>query len=118
MIKLVAMLKRREDLTLEEFLDYYERRHGPLFARSIPPDVADAIIYYVQNHAVALGATGGDPPFDCVTEFGFEDLEGLRRWTSWYLGPEGNVLREDEEKFMDTSRRVVVVTEEHRLPHR
>ena len=118
MIKLVALLKRRDGLTLEEFLHYYERRHAPLFARSIPTDVADAIVSYTQNHAVALGGSAMDQSYDCVTEFRFDDLAGLRRWSDWYLGPEGKVLRDDEENFMDTSRRVVVVTEERSHPHR
>jgi len=117
-IKLVALIKRRSDLSLEEFLTYYEREHAPLFARSIPADVANAITYYAQNHAVQLGTGASDPPFDCVTEFGFDDVDGMRRWTSWYLGDEGKVLRDDEERFMDTSKRVVIVTREHRLPHR
>ena len=117
MIKLVVLLKRRPDLSLEEFRRCYELEHAPLFARSIPSEVADAISYYEQNHAAALGGDG-EPPFDCVTEFGFEDVEAMRRWTSWYLGDGGRVLREDEQRFMDTSRRVVVVTEERRLPHR
>jgi uncharacterized protein (TIGR02118 family) len=117
-IKLIALIKRREDFTLEEFREYYEQKHVPLFARSIPPEVADAIIYYVQNHAVRLGQSSPNPPFDVVTEFGFEDVEGMRKWTDWYLGPEGQVLRDDEKNFMHISRREVVVTEERRLPHR
>ena len=117
MIKLVAMLKRREDLSLDEFRAYYTDTHVPLFVRTIPPDIADAITHYVQNHAVQLGETT-DPAFDCIVELGFDDLDGLRRWTSFYLGPEGHVLRDDEEKFMDVDKRVVVVTEEHRRPHR
>jgi uncharacterized protein (TIGR02118 family) len=118
MIKLVALIKRRPGWTLEAFLTYYEQQHVPLFARAIPAEVADAIRYYAQNHPVRLGAGTAGPPYDCVTEFGFDDLDGLRKWTSWYLGPEGKVLRDDEERFMDTDQRIVIVTEEHRLPHR
>lgn len=118
MIKLVALLKRRPELSLEQFRDYYEHRHAPLFQRSIPPEVADAIKYYAQNHAVPLGSRGSESPFDCVTEFGFDDLERMRRWTSWYLSDAGKVLRDDEERFMDTSKRVVIVTDEHRIAHR
>lgn len=118
-IKLIALLRRHPDVSSEQFLRHYEGEHARLFAQSIPPDVAEAIKYYVQNHAVHLGpGTAGDPPFDCVTEFGFDDLDGMRRWTSWYLSDDGKVLRDDEERFMDTSRRVVIVTEEHRLAHR
>ena len=118
MIKLIAMLKRRPDWTLEDFQAYYEQKHVPLFAQTIPPEVQDAIIYYVQNHAVQLPGSSSDPPFDVVTEFGFESIDDMRTWTDWYLGPEGKVLRDDEETFMDVPKRVVCVTEEHRLPHR
>ena len=43
MIKIVALIKRRPDVTLEQFCEYYEHHHAPLFHRSIPPEVADAI---------------------------------------------------------------------------
>lgn len=112
MIKIVALLKRRTDLTLAEFAEYYEQRHAPLFAEVIPPEVEHAITHYAQNHAVALG--GREPVWDCVTEIGFRDLAGMRVWSDWYSGPQGAVLREDEEKFMDTSARIVVVTDERR----
>jgi uncharacterized protein (TIGR02118 family) len=118
MVKIVALLKRRSEVTLEEFCTYYEQHHAPLFARSIPPEVAEAITHYVQNHALRLGRPQTDPPYDCVTEIGFDDLAGMQKWTTWYLGPEGKVLRDDEERFMDPSQRVIIVTEEHRLPHR
>jgi len=115
MVKIVALLKRREGVSLEEFCDYYEHHHAPLFHRSIPPEVADAITRYVQNHALQLGSGGTEPAYDCVTEIGFADLAGMRLWSEWYLGEEGAVLRDDEERFMDPRRRVVIVTEEHDL---
>jgi uncharacterized protein (TIGR02118 family) len=111
-IKIVALLKRRPDLTLEEFSHYYEHEHAPLAARSLPPEVARAVKRYVQNHAVRLGRSQSDPPYDCVTEIGFNDMAGVELWTDWYRGEGGKVLRDDEENFMDTSRRVVIVTDE------
>ena len=36
----------------------------------------------------------------------------MELWSSWYLGDEGKVLRDDEETFMDPLQRVVVVTDE------
>ena len=115
MIKIVALLKRRQDVTLEDFCRYYEYEHAPLFHRSIPPEVAGAIKHYVQNHALRLGRSATDPPYDCVTEIGFDDLAGMELWTKWYLGDEGKVLRDDEEKFMDPRQRVVIVTDERRI---
>lgn len=112
MIKMVVLIKRRPDLTLEEFCAHYERKHAPLAAGAIPADVAEAIKHYGQNHAVRIGRGTTDPPYDCVTEFEFDDLAGLKRWTDWYSSEEGKVLRDDEERFMDISRRVVIVTDE------
>ena len=111
MIKIVALIPRRADLSLEAFREYYEQRHAPLFRRVIPPEVSDAITHYVQNHAVRLGDGTEEPAFACVTEIGFENLDGMRLWSRWYLGDEGKVLRDDEEHFMDPRQRVVIVTE-------
>jgi hypothetical protein len=110
-IKIVALIKRRSDLTLDEFREYYEHRHAPLFRRVIPLAVSNAITHYVQNHAIPLGSGLSDTPYDCVTEIGFDDLAGMRLWSRWYLGDDGKVLRDDEAHFMDTGRRVVIVTE-------
>jgi uncharacterized protein (TIGR02118 family) len=114
MIKIVALIKRRPDLTHDAFCEYYEHRHAPLFARTIPDDVAAAITHYVQNHTVPLGRPT-ELPYDCVTEIGFDDLEGMRTWSDWYLGDGGKVLRDDEENFMDIDQRIVIVTDEHRI---
>lgn len=116
MIKLVVLLKRREDVTLEDFCQYYEHEHAPLAARTIPPEVADGIIHYVQNHALVLGSGRREPPYDCVTEFGFRDVDGLRAWANWYASPGAAPLHEDEARFMDTSKRVVIATDEHQIP--
>jgi hypothetical protein len=112
-IKIVALIKRRADLTRDEFSAYYEHRHAPLFHRTIPADVASAITRYVQNHAITLGRGNSESAFDCVTEIGFRDLAGFQLWNRWYLGDDGQVLRDDERNFMDVEHRVVVVTEEH-----
>jgi hypothetical protein len=114
-IKLIVLIKRREDLTLEEFRDHYENRHASLFQRTIPRDVRDAITLYIQNHAVQMEQRNAVLPYDCVTEIGFDDTVGLMLWTQWYRGEEGKVLRDDEENFMDLSRRLVIVTTEHNI---
>ncbi len=112
MIKIVALIKRRSDVTREEFREYYEHRHAPLFHRAIPAEVAGVIRRYVQNHALQLGRGSTEAPFDCVTEIGFDDIAGMELWTTWYLGEAGKVLRDDEESFMDPRQRVVIVTDE------
>ena len=117
MIKVVATLKRKPGTTLEAFSRYYFEKHAPLARRVIPPEVAAGIRRYVQNHAIRLGRGESEPAFDCLTEIGFDDLAALERWRIWYESPEGKILRDDEENFMDVNARIIVVTEE-RVPPR
>lgn len=116
MIKVVAAFRRNPELSMEEFSRYYFEHHAALFRRATPPEVMAGIPHYVQNHAVALGS-GSASPFDCVTEIGFDDLDALRRWNAWYFGPDGQVLHDDEDHFMDKASRVIVVTDERVPPH-
>ncbi len=111
MIKMIVLITRHPDLTLEEFCRYYEFEHAPLAARTIPAEVAAAIKHYQQDHALRIGRRSADPAYDCVTEFEFDDLAGLAIWTNWYRGEGGRILRDDEENFMDIDRRVIVVTD-------
>jgi uncharacterized protein (TIGR02118 family) len=108
MLKIVVTIKRKPGLTREEFSTYYFDKHAPLARQVIPREVAAGIIHYVQNHAVAQSTA--EPPYDCVTEIGFPDEEAMQRWLTWYHGPEGKVLRDDEDNFADQSSRVDVVT--------
>ena len=106
MVKLIAMLKRKSGITMEEFSQYWHEKHGPL-ALTIMPGVKK----YIQNHTVRLTG-GGEPRFDGVAEICFDDLESWHKWTDWYLGDEGKALRDDEEKFMDRSKIVALITDE------
>jgi uncharacterized protein (TIGR02118 family) len=115
MLKIVVLLKRKDDVSHEEFCEYYERRHAPLFQRVIPDEVRAAIVHYAQNHTIKLGASSSEPDYDCITEMGFADLSGAKVWSDWYYSDAGQVLRDDEENFMDPRQRVVFVTDEKNL---
>ena len=77
------------------------------------PDLSEPITISdpttLEPFQIWSGAT--DAAYDCVTEIGFDDLGGMRLWSRWYLGDDGRVLRDDEDNFMDTSQRVVIVTQ-------
>jgi uncharacterized protein (TIGR02118 family) len=110
MIKVIAMLKRKNDLTPAEFSKYWFEKHGPLALKLLPPSVKAGIRYYIQNHSVKLGKS--DPPYDAIAETAFFDADCLRKWNEWYFSEAGKPLRDDEENFMDTSRRLIVITDE------
>ena len=108
MIKLTFCLRRRPDLSLEEFYRYWKNEHGPLVR-----DRAEVlgVRKYQQVHTLgepelhaALQARNGGapPPFDGIAEVWVDDVEAFRGGTGT---PEGRQaakdLLEDEARFID-----------------
>ncbi|MFQ5904227.1 MAG: EthD domain-containing protein [Candidatus Binatia bacterium] len=106
MVKVITLVKRKDGLTQEEFSRYWEEKHGPLIAKVFP-----GVRRYVQNHAARLPG-GGAPQVDGVVELWFDDLEAWRAAADFYLGDEGKVIRDDEEKFLDRNKMVFFVAQE------
>jgi uncharacterized protein (TIGR02118 family) len=106
MVKLFVMAKRKKDISQEECLKHWLEIHAPLILKTLP-----GIRKYVQNHALQIQAAG-EPPFDGMAELWFEDLDSWRKAAEFYLGPEGKVIREDEEKFLDMTSHQSFVCQE------
>ena len=73
MIKQVVFLKKRDDISMEDFIDYYENHHVDLCRNILPP----LEVYrrnYVMNDDPLLKAIGdnravdGENDFDVITE--------------------------------------------------
>ena len=107
MIRLVFLLRRKPESSLEEFQRYWREQHGPLaagFARHLN------ILRYVQVHtlidpmndAMAQARGGMEPVYDGVAELWWDSLETL---ASAAASAEGEAalaaLLEDEAKFID-----------------
>ena len=105
MIKLFEMIKRKEGMTHEEFSRYWEEKHGPLIAKTVP-----GLKRYIQNHAMKLGGRG-DPPFDGIAELWYESLQDWRMSADWLKGEGGKVILEDAKNFADRTKLVVMVCE-------
>jgi uncharacterized protein (TIGR02118 family) len=119
MIKLVFTVRRREDMTREEFQRYWREEHAPLVKRH-----ADTlrIRRYVQVHALdtaldeaLAGSRGSEPRFyDGVAELWWDSLEDL---VAAYSSEEGQAagleLLEDEQRFIDLSRSPLWLGEEN-----
>ena len=79
MVKLVALLRRRPDLSHAQFLAHWRERHTPLLLGL--PEFMAYLKRYVQGApagAFAADATGGEP-FDGAAEMHFESLEAMGR---------------------------------------
>jgi uncharacterized protein (TIGR02118 family) len=119
MIKLVFTLRRREDMTREEFQRYWREQHAPLVKRH-----ADAlhIRRYVQVHALdtdldeaIAGPRGSEPRvYDGVAELWWDSLEELVAAFSSDAGQvAGRELLEDEQRFIDLPRSPLWLGEEN-----
>lgn len=122
MIKLCFCMRRLPHLSRDEFIAYWANEHP----RAGGADAARALGLkkYVQlralpedvNRRVAAGRPGVEPEFDGIAEIWLESLEAYERdWRS----PGGSAaLRRflaDERNFVDWSRSVVLIAEEHVL---
>jgi uncharacterized protein (TIGR02118 family) len=101
MIKSITFLKKKANLTDEEFYRYWKEKHGPLAARVIP-----GLRKYVQNH-IRERLPEGHHDIDGILELWFDDLEACHKYMEWRRSIESKILHDDEEKFIDNSTRPV-----------
>jgi uncharacterized protein (TIGR02118 family) len=110
MIRLVFVLRRKAELSLSEFHDYWLNQHGPLVA-SFATDLN--ILRYVQTHtldepinAAVQNARGNmEPHYDGVAELWWStesDLEAALQSTAGQAA--GAALLADEAKFIDLAQ--------------
>ncbi len=120
MIKVTFCLRKRPDLTAEEFHDYWLNQHGPIVSRHAE---TLKIRKYVQQHtldtpmnALLRESRGGPEAFDGVAEVWFNDMATLEAAMSDEAGREGfAALLEDEKNFIDLARSPLWITEEHEI---
>ena len=106
MVKTVALIKRKPGLTHEEFVKHYEEVHAPLAL-----EFFGALKKYVRNYLVGLPGEE-EPPFDCITEFWFEDLAAGLATQELSQSEAAQALHEDEDRFMDRASVVSFLVEE------
>jgi uncharacterized protein (TIGR02118 family) len=112
MVKLFAVLKRKDGMTHDEFVDHWLNEHGPLIADT--PALARHIVRYEQHVRHRPDALSGDQRFDGVTVQWFDSMDGFVGFMS---EPEyGELIHPDEERFLDMDELVFIVTEEPVVP--
>lgn len=103
MFKTVALLARKDGISHQEFVDYYENNHVPLI-RSVIPNIRE----YRRNYLVHESAIGAPeapaPQFDVITEIYFDDRAGYEEMLAISAGEAGGRIRADEAKFLDRRR--------------
>jgi uncharacterized protein (TIGR02118 family) len=119
MIKLVFTIRRREDMTREEFQRYWREQHAQLVKHHAE---VLRIRRYVQTHArdtdldEALAGSRGIEPryYDGVAELWWESLEDLLEASTSDAGQiAGQALLEDEQRFIDLPNSRIWLGEEN-----
>jgi len=115
MIKFVAILARRPDISHEEFRAYYEDKHVPLI-REINPWMSDYRRSYVDFATVTGGmtmTTDWKPDFDVITEIWFEDRAAFDQSKAALTEPAAaERIATDEARFLDRSRKRMFFVDE------
>ena len=118
MVKLVYCLRRRADVSPEEFYDYWLNTHGPKVKNAAQAMRARR---YIQSHTCApevnalfAASRGLPPPYDGITEVWWDSVEDIKAAMAAPDGAEAMAaLMEDETRFIDFSQSRVFLTTEH-----
>ena len=104
MIKVISVLKRRPDMEVEAFQDYWLNVHGPIAARM------PGVRRYVQSHTLLGGYRKRQPAADGIAELWFDDTDALRAL-------EGTAALDatlgDHVEFVAPDGHLQIFTEEH-----
>jgi uncharacterized protein (TIGR02118 family) len=105
-IKTVTLLKRRPDLSSEEFHRHWREIHGPLVL-ALP-----GVLRYVQCRPLETG--GDEPAVDGIAEVWYADLPSMR---AALASPAYVTLIADEANFMgpSTKESIFLTVEEDQL---
>ena len=104
MFKIVTLIKRRPDLSVENFQAYWADRHGPLLRQ------APGIRRYVQSHALPQGYRKGELLFDGTSELWFDDESAYAAYLELSVFKAAD---RDLDAFVDRSRLVEMPVDVH-----
>ena len=112
MLKLVALISAKPDISREAFIDHYESTHAPLVKRLLP------MIAEYRRSFVNLDARSGTQPlplgFDVLTELWFENQEALEAFWKRLRDPEViSQIRADETHFLISDRTQLFQVDEY-----
>jgi uncharacterized protein (TIGR02118 family) len=114
MIKLVGLLKKKDGLSREAFINYYENHHAPLACRLLPMGY-DYRRSYTEKMRVNGHEVNDAFEYDVVSELWFEDEGAYRAFAAAMSMPEiFNQIVADEEKFLDRSANRILIVDERK----
>lgn len=122
MFKQICFFRKREDMTMDEFLDYYENQHSQLSKRQgRAPSIPNARRYVRRYLKPEMNPVTGeviDSGYDCLMEIWWDSREDFENSQKIIADPERlDFVKEDEARlFASHANPVVSVIEEYDSP--
>lgn len=122
MFKQICFFRKRPDMSMDQFLDYYENQHSQLSKRQgRAPSLPGACRYvrrYLRPEKNPVTGQVIDPGFDCLMEIWWDSREDFERSQAIISDPARlQFIREDElNLFASHDNPVASVIEEYDSP--
>lgn len=122
MLKQICFFRKRPDMTMDEFMDYYENQHSQLSKKmGAKPAIPNAVRYvrrYLVPEKNPITGEIHDPGYDCIMEIWWNSREDFERSQAVISDPERlPAIKEDETNlFASHANPVCIITEEHDSP--
>lgn len=114
MFKQICFFRKRPDMTMEQFLDYYENQHSQLSKRMGRAPSLPGAQRYVRRYLTPVRnpVTGEihDPGYDCIMEIWWNSREDFENSQRIIADPERLPLTKADEKNLFASHDNPIVT--------
>jgi uncharacterized protein (TIGR02118 family) len=105
-IKQIGLVYKKPGMSRNDFNKYWKDIHGPFASKKIA-----GLKKYIQNHFIEI--PGVKYEGDGIAEVWFDDLEAFKRFDSDTQSNEAKELAEDAARFIDITRKIGWIVEEH-----
>ncbi len=121
MLKQVVFLKKRDDLTMEQFMDYYENQHSQLSkkmgAKPALPNAQRYVRRYIKPEKNPLTGEVIQSGYDCIMEIWWNSREDFEAAMKGLADPAMLQTRmADERKLFASNNNPVCIVEEFDSP--
>ena len=112
MIKLIALIYKKDEISEIEFRSYYENKHVPLIKSIFPSLVGYERKYLIESNMLhgefTLESMNHNYIFNVITELTFDNEEGLNQFFEIAAKEEiVKLIRKDEENFLDSKKTIM-----------
>ena len=108
MIKALAFIHKKKGISDKDFKNYYEKNHAPL---------ATSLLTFegYERNFVSAKINPNFASLGSISIFQYQSIESLNNIEKQMSSDAGDILREDELKFMDVAKNYFVLTKSDQL---